>query len=203
VGRLGIFGGTFDPPHIAHQALAAEAMLQLKLDRVLWVLTPYPPHKLGAVITPLEFRLEMVQAAIDCEPDYELSTVDIDRPPPHYALDTVRILGDEHPDDELVYLMGGDSLRDLPTWHLPQDFVAACHALGVMRRPRARFDLANLERLIPGLSVKLCFFTAPRLSISASDIRRRVRQGLPYRYMIPEGVRRVILEKRLYSRLSS
>jgi nicotinate-nucleotide adenylyltransferase len=198
VGRLGVFGGTFDPPHIAHLALAVEALHQLDLRRVLWVLTPDPPHKPDADITPLELRLELVQAAITGEPACVLSTVDIDRPPPHYSLDTLRILKASYPGDELVYLMGGDSLRDLPGWHAPQEFVAACHALGVMRRPRARINLSRLESKIPGLSAKVCFFTAPRFDISASDIRRRIRLGYPYRYMLTERVAAIIQERSLY-----
>jgi nicotinate-nucleotide adenylyltransferase len=198
VGRLGVFGGTFDPPHIAHLALALEALRQLDLRGVLWVLTPDPPHKRDAEITPLGRRMELVQAAIAGEPAFVLSTVDIDRPPPHYAVETLRILKANYPGDELVYLMGGDSLRDLPGWHAPQEFVAACHALGVMRRPRARINLSRLESKIPGLSAKVCFFTAPRLDISARDIRRRVQLGYPYRYMLTEKVAALIQEHRLY-----
>ena len=111
--RLGIFGGTFDPPHVGHLILAMEAYDQLKLDRVLWVLAPNPPHKLGKKITDLDIRIEMVKAAINSDPMFEFSRVDIDRPGPHFVLDTMRILHEQKPDDELVFLMGGDSLHDL------------------------------------------------------------------------------------------
>ena len=198
MGRLGVFGGTFDPPHIAHLALAAEALRQLGLERVLWVLTPVPPHKPGHAITPVETRLELVRAAIRGEPRFELSRVDIDRPPPHYALDTVRRLRETYPGAELVYLMGGDSLRDLPNWHQPQEFVAACHALGVMRRPRTRLDLERLADSLPGLLDKVRFYNAPRLDISASDIRRRVHLGHPYLYMLPATVGEIIAAQGLY-----
>ena len=114
--RLGIFGGTFDPPHIGHLVLASEAYHQLKLDRLLWVLTPRPPHKPNQQITALEYRIEMVQAIVEDEPTFELSRVEIDRPPPHYAVDTVEILGKRFPGARLIYLVGGDSLRDLPLW---------------------------------------------------------------------------------------
>ena len=90
--RYGVFGGTFDPPHIGHLVLAAEALNQFGLDRVLWVLTPEPPHKSERLITDLGVRLEMLRAAIGEDPDFELSRVDIDRPPPHYAVDTMAVL---------------------------------------------------------------------------------------------------------------
>lgn len=195
---IGVFGGTFDPPHVGHQILAAEACYQLGLDTVLWVLTPSPPHKQGQRITPLPLRLKMVQAAIADEPRFALSRVEIDRPPPHYALDTVHILKERHPRDDLVYLMGGDSLRDLPVWHRAPEFVAACHALGVMRRPGARFDLGHLEAQLPGISGKIRFVDAPLLEIAASQIRQRVRTGAPFRYYLPEGVFRIIREEKLY-----
>src|SRR4030042_4938152 len=101
--RLGIFGGTFDPPHVGHLILADEARVQLGLERVLWVLTPNPPHKMDQAITPLVDRLDMLRAALGDALHFELSRVDIDRPPPHYAVDTVRLLRRHHPDDTLVY----------------------------------------------------------------------------------------------------
>jgi nicotinate-nucleotide adenylyltransferase len=198
--EIGIFGGTFDPPHIGHQILAAEARYQLELDTVLWVLTPNPPHKQGQRIAPLPLRLEMVQAAIADNPDFALSRVEIDRPPPHYALDTVRILMEQNPQARLVYLMGGDSLRDLPAWHRVAEFVEACHTLGVMRRPGAQFDLGRLESQIPGITPKIRFVDAPLLEVAASQIRERIRMGAPFRYYLPEAVFRIIQRTGLYRR---
>lgn len=196
--KLGIFGGTFDPPHIGHLVLAAEAQEQLHLERILWLLTPAPPHKPGQVISPLEHRLAMLEAAIRHNPAFEISRVDIDRPPPHYALDSMRLLRHEYPDDELYYLMGGDSLQDLPTWHEPIEFVAACDCLGVMLRPGIQIDLTDLERKIPGIGEKVCFVGTPLLEISASDIRKRVSQGRHYRYYLPDGVYQIIQSRHLY-----
>lgn len=196
--RLGIFGGTFDPPHIGHLVLAAEAQEQLDLERILWVLTPAPPHKQGQVISPLASRLEMLQAAIQNNATFQISRVDMDRPPPHYALDTMRLLRQAYPKDELVYLMGGDSLEDLPTWHQPQAFVAACDRLGVMLRPGTQIDLIELERKIPGIGEKICFVGTPLLEISASDIRKRVSQRRHYRYYLPDGVYQIIQAYHLY-----
>ncbi len=196
--RLGIFGGTFDPPHIAHLILASEALNQLELDLVLWVLTSDPPHKQGQSITPVEQRLEMLQAAIAQNAQFELSCVDIDRPPPHYAVDSARLLREEYPTANLVYLMGGDSLHDLPTWHTPAAFVSACDALGVVRRPNAEIQLKDLERLIEGITRKVQFVEAPYLDIAASQIRARVSKGLPYRYLVPSAVYQIIEAHQLY-----
>jgi len=196
--RLGIFGGTFDPPHVGHLILAAEAYEQLRLDRLLWVLTPAPPHKHDQPLTPWQHRLEMVEAAIADRPEYELSRVDIDRPPPHYALDSVNLLRQQNPACELIYIIGGDSLRDLPTWHRPLELIAACDALGVMRRPGDKIHLETLERQLPGLTAKVRFIEAPLLDIASSEIRSRVVQQRPFRDYLPAAVYQIIQKRGLY-----
>jgi nicotinate-nucleotide adenylyltransferase len=196
--KLGLLGGTFDPPHLGHLILAAEAYHQLGLNRLLWVLTPTPPHKPGLPISPVEQRIALVQAAIDADPAFELSRIDIDRPPPQFALDTVRLLKEQQPSAEVIYLMGGDSLHDLPSWHRPQEFVAACDALGVMRRPGYRIELSALEAVLPGIIKKIHFVDTPLLDISSSDIRMRISNGQPYRYFLPPGVWKLIQTQGLY-----
>ncbi len=197
--RCGIFGGTFDPPHIGHLILAAEARAQLNLDRVLWVVTPNPPHKSGRVITALQTRLELVQAAICQDTQFEISLVEINRPGPHYSADTVEILARENPRVELFYLMGGDSLHDLPDWIRPRQFLAALAGIGVMRRPQDFVDLPRLERLLPGIVSKVHFVDAPLLEISSSSIRERVSRGSHYRYFLPERVYQLVESLGLYS----
>lgn len=186
--RLGIFGGTFDPPHLGHLILADEARYQLNLDQVLWVLTPDPPHKPNDPISPWTDRLRLLEAALDGSPAFSISRVDIDRPAPHYAYATLELLHQLQPEAELVYLMGGDSLHDLPTWKEPSLFVANSDQIGVMRRPADMVNLDSLEQAIPGLSSKLHFVEAPLIGISASEIRRRVHHGEPYRYFLPVRV---------------
>jgi nicotinate-nucleotide adenylyltransferase len=196
---IGIFGGTFDPPHLGHLILADEARSQLQLDQVLWVLTPDPPHKTGQSITPLEHRLAMLQLAIrDASRAFYLSKVDIDRRGPHYALDTIRLLAEQYPRAELVYLMGGDSLHDLTTWHRPMELVAALASIGVMRRPGDSIDLTAIEKSLPGLTAKVRFVEAPLLEISAREIRARAARGGPYRYYLPGPVYDYIQEHQLY-----
>jgi len=196
--RLGVFGGTFDPPHLGHLILAAEALDQLKLDRLLWVLTSSPPHKQNQHVSALDVRLELLQAMLGGDPAFELSRVDIDRPAPHYAADTVQLLREQYPHDELYYLMGGDSLHDFPSWYCPDVFLAGCTGLGVMRRPGDEIDLAQLEHVLPGITEKTHFINSPLLEISSKQIRERVRSRHTYRYYLPDAVFRLIDEKRLY-----
>ncbi len=196
--RIGIFGGTFDPPHLGHLVLASEAFSQLHLTRLLWVLTPTPPHKLEQPISELHHRLAMVQLELEQEPAFELSNVDLDRPGPHYSLDTLKILAAQQPAAELILLIGGDSLHDLPAWHRPLELIDACHQLGVMRRPGDDLDLPQLEKVLPGLKEKLCFFDAPLLEIASSEIRRRASLGLPCRYFLLPAVYEYIQRNRLY-----
>ncbi len=201
MARLGIFGGTFDPPHIGHLILAAEAQAQLELDRVLWVLTPIPPHKPGHHITSLEVRLEMLLAAIAGNPAFELSRIDIDRPPPHYAVDTLRLLRKAFPQAEMVYLMGSDSLQDLPTWVCPREFLAACDAIGTMHRPGDQIDLCALNRRLPGLACKTRLLEAPLIEISSTQIRQRAASRRPLRYFVPPGVYEIMIQRNLYQQI--
>jgi nicotinate-nucleotide adenylyltransferase len=196
--RVGIFGGTFDPPHVGHLILAMEASDQLKLDQVLWVLAPDPPHKQDKNIAPLDIRIRMVKEAIDADPLFALSYADINRPGPHYVVDTMHILRREHPDAELVFLMGGDSLRNLLHWYEPAKFIAACDTVGVMRRPGEIIDLDPLRSAIPTLFDKLEFIDAPLLEISSNQIRQLVANKQPFRYYLPTGVFHLVSELGLY-----
>jgi nicotinate-nucleotide adenylyltransferase len=195
---IGVFGGTFDPPHIGHLIIAAEADAQLGLDRLFWVLTPDPPHKKGQPITSLNHRLAMIKLAISNNPRFELSNVDIDRPGPHYALDTIKIIADRFPNSDLVYIMGGDSLRDLATWHRPVDFVEAIQIIAVLRRPGDSISLPSLEKVIPGVSSKVKYLKAPLLDIAAHDIRQRIIENRPFRYYLPPAVYTYIVKNDLY-----
>jgi nicotinate-nucleotide adenylyltransferase len=196
--RVGIFGGTFDPPHVGHLILAEECRTQLHLDKLLWVVTDNPPHKHYVEISLIEQRVELVKLAINGNPFFELSRVDIDRPSPHYAIDTVRILKQLMPGALMFYLMGGDSLHDLPTWKRPQDFIREVDGLGVMRRHADQVDLESLEKVLPGIARKVNIVEAPILEISSRQIRQRVEEGEAYRYYLREAVYMAILELGLY-----
>jgi nicotinate-nucleotide adenylyltransferase len=197
VERLGVFGGSFDPPHLGHLALGLAALDGLRLARVMWMLTPAPPHKHGWAITPLAVRVRMVQAMVAQNGRFELSRVEMERPGPHYMVDTLMELRRRAPADELMLLLGGDSLRDLPLWGRPQQLIELCR-LGVMRRPGAEPDLSQLEWALPGISARTEFFAAPRMDISSSDIRRRVKDGEPFAHLVLPEVEEIITAERLY-----
>jgi nicotinate-nucleotide adenylyltransferase len=198
VSLTGVFGGTFDPPHLGHLILASESMSQLGLDRLLWVLTPDPPHKPDQPITPLPNRLEMLRLAISDEPRFELCNIELNRPGPHYTAETLRLLKQQDPNRELVFLMGGDSLRDLPEWREPGEIIRLCQALGVMRRPQDSVDLQSLEACLPGLADKVRFVDVPLLQISSSQIRQRVAAHSSFRYYLHPAVYSYILRSGLY-----
>jgi len=195
--RIGIFGGAFDPPHNGHLRLAQAALEQLRLDLVLWAPTGHPPHKRHQTLSPIEDRVALVEAAIAGQPAFALSRVDVDRPGPHFSADAVTALAREFPNDQLIFLMGGDSLRDLPTWGRPEVLLAHC-TLGVFRRPGASFDLEALEQALPGIRSKIEFVDAPPLDIASSEIRPRVLRGEPLSGLMPEAVARLIAERGMY-----
>ncbi len=197
--RIGIFGGTFDPPHLGHLILACEVRSQLNLDRLLWMLTPDPPHKQDREISSLVHRQKMVELAIVDNPNFELSLVEAERPGPHYSVDTVRIIRERNVGAEIIFLMGGDSLKNLHTWHHLDTFVAACDEIGVMRRPNDNVDAGTLAAKVEGLEEKIKIANAPLLEIASREIRRRVREGLPVRYYLPREVNAYILAEGLYS----
>jgi nicotinate-nucleotide adenylyltransferase len=196
--RIGLFGGTFDPPHLGHLILASEAQFQLELTRLFWTLTPEPPHKQDQLITPIEHRLAMVNLAIADNPSFELSRAELDRPGPHYTLDTIRLVAEQNPDAEIVPVIGGDSLHDLPTWHHPQELLFAAHWIGVMRRPGESANLEELERELPGISSKVHYVDAPLLEIASREIRSRIADRRPFRYYLPQPVYHYINEHHLY-----
>jgi len=196
--KIGIFGGTFDPPHLGHLILAAEAQEQLELDHVLWVLTPFPPHKQGQIISGLHDRMAMVMLAMAGNPLFKLSRVDIDRMPPQYAVDTVKILKESAPRDMFFYIMGADSLNDLMEWHEPGAFVAACDGIGVMKRPGETIDVKKTEKSLPGIGKKLHTLDIPAIDIAGADIRARVKAGRQFRYLVTDKVHQYILNHKLY-----
>jgi len=196
--RIGLFGGTFDPPHLGHLILASEAQTQLELNRLLWILTPEPPHKQDQLITSTEHRLAMVKLAIADNPAFELSSIELDRPGPHYTLDTIKLIAKQNPSADIIPIIGEDSLRDLPTWHQPQELVYACHWIGVMRRPNDEPNLDALEHELPGISSKIHYVDAPLMEIASREIRSRIANGRSVRYYLPASVYEYIEQHQLY-----
>lgn len=195
--RLGILGGTFDPPHNAHLIMAEQAREQLKLDRVLWVVAADPPHKQGQKISPIEDRLRMVDMAVAGNSAFEVSLVDVERPGPHYTVDMLSLLALQYPGSEMFLLLGADSLCDLPTWRNPVQLIQKA-SLAVMQRPGVLYDLAVLDRAIPGLKKRVVFLETSLIAISSGEIRERVAAGRTIRYLLPAEVEAYVHRQGLY-----
>lgn len=201
--RIGILGGTFDPIHYGHLILAEEAWACLELERVLFVPAREPPHKLLHPGSPAADRLEMVRLSIASNPHFQVSEVELERPGPSYTVDTLALLHEMlGPQAELYFLMGLDSLANLPTWHNPAGIVALAH-LAVARRPGYGVDLPHLEQVLPGITARVHFLDIPEIGIASHDLRRRVREGLPIRYQLPREVEEYIYARGLYRGIST
>jgi nicotinate-nucleotide adenylyltransferase len=194
--RVGLLGGTFNPPHIGHLVCAVQALAQLELDRVLLVPVHEPPHK-GVEADPgVEHRVELCRRAVAGEESLDVSLVDAEVPGPSWTVDTLRRLHERCPGDELTFLVGGDMALSLPTWREPEAILQLAE-LGVAEREGVR--RADIIERLSGLPLtRVRFFDMPRLDISSSLIRRYVAAGRPIRHLVPEGVAEYISEVALY-----
>jgi nicotinate-nucleotide adenylyltransferase len=198
VARLGLLGGTFNPPHIAHLICAQEAFAQLELDRVLFIPVYEPPHKEVEAEPGVEHRIALCKAAVGDDPRFEVSRIEADVPGRSYTVDTLRRLHESSPEDELTFIVGGDMAHALPTWHEPEA-VLSLATLGVAEREGVR--RADITERLAGLAGadRIRFFDMPRLDISSSMIRRRVALGRPIRYLVPDAVASYIAAEGLYA----
>jgi nicotinate-nucleotide adenylyltransferase len=196
--RIGVLGGSFDPIHIGHLILAEQAREQLDLACVYFVPAGEPPHKRDRRLTPVEQRVQMTELAIAGNSRFRLSRVDADRPGPHYTVDMIRILkGQLPPEGELYFLMGFDSLVELPTWYRPAEIIAASR-LVALTRPNVSVDWAALEAQLPGIRERVTLIDMPELEIASNDLRHRVSEGRSIHYMVPEPVCVYIEQNGLY-----
>jgi len=201
--RVGILGGTFDPPHIGHLILAEEARSLLSLDCVYFVPAADPPHKRGIPLSRAYHRQRMVELSIADNPYFLLSTVDIDRPGPNYTIDMVRLLRDSHPSDtKLFFLMGLDSLVDLPNWHRADRLIANCQ-LVALSRYGYKVDWTELDARLPGVRERVTQLPMPELEIASHVIQERVAKGMPIRYQVLPPVEEYLRAHRLYGQLPS
>lgn len=200
--RIGLIGGTFDPIHYAHLAVAEEVHAALNLTKMVFIPAGQPPHKLEQECTPSYHRLAMVQLAIASNPHFTLSGVEIDRQGPSYLVDTLRILHDQWgPETELFFVIGWDSLEEFHTWYKSADILAQLTGLVAVKRPGYEEDIGynkELETRLPGIMQRLMVVPAPQLAISSTDLRRRVAEGKPIKYQTPEAVENYIIEHGLY-----
>jgi nicotinate-nucleotide adenylyltransferase len=193
--RLGILGGSFDPPHVAHLAIASEACHALGLSRVLFVPAAAPPHKGLGGRTPAAVRLEMASLAIDDDLRFTASGVEIERGLV-FTTDTLRALSTRYADHDLVFLMGSDSLLQLETWHEPEELLTLC-SLAVAPRPGDSPEAIAAAAARWG-ERRVTLLDLPPLDVSSTDLRRRVAARRPIRYLVPQRIEQYVLETGLY-----
>ncbi|MEX0800995.1 MAG: nicotinate-nucleotide adenylyltransferase [Dehalococcoidia bacterium] len=196
--RLGVLGGTFDPVHRGHLALAAAARDELALDEVLFVPAGRPWRKADSEISSHTDRLEMLRLALAGEDAFAVSTVELEREGPSYTADTLQALHDERPDAELYFIVGADALADLPNWVRPERILELAR-LAVARRDDVDDEaVREAERRLPALATRVVWLSMPVLPVSATEIRERVRRGQPIEELVPAAVAAYIRERGLY-----
>jgi nicotinate-nucleotide adenylyltransferase len=195
--RLGILGGTFNPPHLGHLVCAQEAYVQLGLDLVMLIPARIPPHKRIEHEPGAEHRLELCCLAARSDERFAVSDLELVRPGPSYTVDTLNALHSQVPDNELFLIVGGDIAAGLPEWHQPERVLSLATLAVAKRRGTSKATIDGaLGRLSGG--ERTHFFAMPRIGVSSTMIRRRVRTGEPLRYLVPDAVEHYIMEHRLY-----
>lgn len=200
--RVGVLGGTFDPPHLGHLILAQEAHQALGLTQVRFVPAGEPWRKAGRELSPREHRLAMVRLAVADNPAFAVSTAEVDRPGPSYTAETLAELRAQlGAESELFFIMGGDSLADFPHWHEPLRILELARLAVAERSPVGDegFEEGIPEGLAEDLRGRVVWLTMPLIAISASAVRQRVRRGLSIRYWVPEAVEQYVRRHGLYA----
>jgi nicotinate-nucleotide adenylyltransferase len=195
-GRVGLLGGTFNPPHVGHLVCASQALGQLGLDRILLVPVHEPPHK-GIEIDPgVAHRVELCRLAVAGDEQLDVSLSDANVPGPSYTVDTLRRLHERFPGEQLTFIVGGDMALSLPTWREPEAILELAEIAVAEREGIRRIDIIDSLTGLP--ADRIHFFDMPRLDVSSSLIRRYVATGRPIRHLVPEGVERYIADAGLY-----
>jgi nicotinate-nucleotide adenylyltransferase len=194
--KIGLLGGTFDPPHVGHLWLAETAQTQLELDRVLFLPVGEPVHKEGQ-LTAVSHRLAMTQLALSDYPFFELDPTDAERPSPHATYTLLPLLRERYPQANFWLLIGGDSLRDFATWRQPQQIISQCR-LAVLPRPGAEIDWEMLAEAVPGLPTAVDWLDGPTLPLSSTEIRAWVGDGYSVRALVGTAVADYLRQQHLY-----
>ena len=197
MGHIGILGGTFNPPHMGHLVMAQDALDQLELDRVVLMPVATPPHKEALEDPGAAARVDLCRLAVAGDERFEVSTLEVDRGGASFTVDTLRELHDLEPEHDLTFIVGGDMAQSLPAWREPEAILALATLAVAEREGVGREDIARrLDPLHEG--DRVVFFDMPRIDISSSAIRRRVAEGRPIRYLVPDAVNEAIAERGLY-----
>jgi nicotinate-nucleotide adenylyltransferase len=195
-GSLGVFGGTFDPVHLAHLAVAEAARDAQGLERVLFIPAGSPPHKLGHAITDAEDRLAMVELAIAGNPAFDVSRMELDRSGPSFTVDTLEALAATTRD--LTLIVSAEAFLELPSWHEPRRLLELARLVVLPRDGYPDAGQAFLDAAFPGVATRAVFLDGPRLRISASELRDRAASGRSLRYLVPDAVAAYIGDHGLY-----
>jgi nicotinate-nucleotide adenylyltransferase len=202
VGSIGVFGGTFDPIHVAHLAVAQEAVEALGLERVVFVPAGQPPHKPGQPITPAAHRLAMVQLAIVGNGRFVVDRLELDRDGPSYTVDTLEALGavgePDAPPRDLILILSAEAFLDLPTWNEPRRVLELARVAVAPRDGYPGAGRAFVEEHFPGQVDRVVFLDGPRLRLSATELRERAAAGRSLRYLVPDAVAAYIDDHALY-----
>lgn len=198
--RIGIMGGTFDPIHYGHLVTAEQAHYQFKLDKVVFVPSGHPPHKVGKRITPAGHRHMMTVLATTSNPHFGTSSIEVDRVGPSYTIDTVRAFRDRYGDDaSLYFITGADAILEMLEWKDSGDLLELCEFIAATR-PGYVLHSDRIGQIFGDRANRIHFFEVPALAISSTDIRERFRQGRPVRYLLPDIVVSYIERAELYRR---
>jgi nicotinate-nucleotide adenylyltransferase len=197
--NIGVLGGTLDPIHFGHVAIAKEARARLNLAEVLFVPVGQPWLKINTPLTDAKHRVQMVRLALADQPHFNISTMEVERAGPTYTVDTITELhAGLGVGDDLFFILGWDSLAELPRWREPSRLITLCKLAVIPRPGYARPNHEALEKLVRGISQRVVFIDKPEMYISASEIRNRVTCGLSIRHLVPEPVDKYIREHKLY-----
>ena len=195
--NLGVMGGTFDPIHLGHLAVAEEAREVLELDRILFVPAGQPPHKPAGEVTSIEHRLAMVELAIADNRAFELSRIEVDRPGPSYTVDTLETLAAGG--DRVTVILSAETFAELPTWHEPWRLFEAARVAVAPRWGYPAPDPDWLAATFPGREDRVSYLEGPRLGVSSTALRARVAAGRSIRYLVPQPVAAYIAANNLYT----
>jgi nicotinate-nucleotide adenylyltransferase len=195
--RVGILGGAFNPPHLGHLVCAQEALVELELDRVVFVPVGEAPHRTLDDDPGPEARLEMVELAMADDERFVASRIEMDREGPSYTADTLEQLRAEAPDDELFLILGGDQAAALASWHEPEKVLERATLAVFERMSWGRNAIIIKIGRMPGAE-RVRYLDMPLIQVSSSSIRRRVREGVPIRYLVPDKVVEYIATNELY-----
>lgn len=197
--RIGLMGGTFDPIHYGHLVTAEEARYQFDMEKVLFIPAGIPPHKTRRDITPAWHRYEMTRLAVETNPCFAVSDIEIRREGASYTIDTVLAMKEQYQGWEIFFITGADAVLEILTW---KNVVGLLEMCCFVAATRPGFKLESLGRklahLPQGCLDGIKTLEVPALAISSTDIRLRVRQGRPIKYLLPEAVESYIYRNKLY-----